>query len=98
MGNSVKASNLYSEKLRSGGTLKIIKKYWKAWFGLIFINYIGVNYGCPTEYRNRVLQYIISIGIYKVENCKCEVIGYIIKINKIYTYIILKYTNCRENY
>lgn len=60
-GNSIKASRLYSKKLRFSGTFKVIKKDWEGRPSLVYITYSGIEYDWLGGCEDKTVQYIICI-------------------------------------
>ena len=98
VGTSEKAIKLFSERLRFRGALKVAEKYWKTRPVLVYLNYVGVGHDCLRKYRAKSVECIICINMYKAEDYKYRIIGYNVKIGKICTNVILKYTNCSTKY
>lgn len=59
---------------------------------------IGVSYNCLEKFGERAMKYVIYANAHKVKNHRCTVIQYTIKMGKIYTHVMPKYSNCKENY
>lgn len=98
MNISKKVAKLCSKGLRFGGTLKIIKKYWEVRPSLVCLSCVRISHNRLKECTNRAIQCIICIGAHKVEDYIYRVIGGIIKMTKICTYVIPKYANCAAKY
>lgn len=58
---------------------------------------LGINHDQLEECGEKMAQYMICVGAYKVENHKYGVIGYTTKKCKIYIYIMPKCANCERN-
>lgn len=72
-GNSIKASRLYSKKLRFGGTLKVIEKDWEGRSSLVYITYSGIEHDWLGGFGDKTVQCIICVGLHKLENHKYEI-------------------------
>lgn len=76
-------SKLYSKRLRFEEVLKVVEKYWEAGPGSICVSCVGVGHNCLAKYRNRAIQYVTYTRFHKIENYRCGVKSYMVKIYKI---------------
>lgn len=56
MSTSEEVAKLYLKEFRFGGTLKIVKKYWEARPGLVYLSYVGISHDRLRECTNRAIQ------------------------------------------
>lgn len=98
VGSSTKASQLCSKRLRFGGDLKVVEKYWEAGPSSICMSCTGIGHDRLEGCGDRAVQYAIFAGAHKVKSHKCDVTGCMAKIGNICTHIIPKCANCRGNY
>lgn len=64
--------------MKFGKALKIVKKYWEAKSGSIYLSFARITYDYFGEYKDKAIQYIVYIGEDKVKDYYCEVTSYII--------------------
>ncbi len=96
--NSTEASRLCSKRLRFGGALKVVEKYWEAEPSSICISCVGIRHDRLGGFGERKVQCVICAGAHKFESHKWRVTGRNTKIGKICTHIIPKFANCGENH
>lgn len=94
MDTSKEAIKLFSKRLRLERALKVVKKYWKAGPSLVCLSCIEVSHNCLGKCRARAVEHVICAGAHKVEDHRCEVIGFTVEIGKIRTHVTSKYANC----
>lgn len=87
----VEIKNLYISGLQFGGVVKRVERYWEARPNLMCMKCFGIGYKHIESYRDWPSKYVICIGLYKVEDYCCSVVGYNKKKRKICIYITAKY-------
>lgn len=80
--------------MRFGRPLKKVEKYWKTGPELVFLSYSSIGNAHLVEYENEVVQCVICEDSHKVEDYKCGIICYIVKMGKICTHITPKCATC----
>lgn len=90
---SKKTTKLCPNGLKFNKSLKLIENYWKSKLSLVYLSCAKIDYDYLKKYKIKVIQYIIYINTHKIKNHKYKILGYTIKIGKIYTYLIPKYKN-----
>lgn len=78
--------------------LEFIENYWETKSNWIYLSYISISYNFLGECRDKAIQSIIYVDIYKVEDHILRISSCIIKMGKICIYNISKYVNCRISY
>lgn len=84
--------------MRFGRVLKVVKKFWKARFGSICSIYCNIGYNYLKNCGQRLMQYTLYAGLYKLDEYKYGISGCQIGLRKIYNYITATCNNYQENY
>ena len=66
VGTSEEASKLCSRRLRFGGALKVVKKYWEVGPSLVCLSCASVGHDRLEEYKDQAIQCVICAGAHKV--------------------------------
>lgn len=70
MGTSEEAAKLCSKRLRFGGAVKVVEKYWEAGPRLVCMSYVGVRHDCLGKCKERSVQCVIFADTHKAEDHK----------------------------
>lgn len=89
---------LYIKKLGFRNALKRLKKYYIAKNGSIYSVYCNISYNHLESCDQKLAKYTLYIGPHKLEEYRCEVNSYQIRLEKIYIYIMATYVNYQGNY
>lgn len=92
--NNSDTTYLCAKRLRFGGTLKGVERYWEAVPGSVSPVCCNIGHDCLGKCKQRPAQYTLCTEPHKLEEQKCGVNGCKVGFGKICTYITAMYTNC----
>lgn len=98
IGNKVEASKLCAKRLRFGGTLKVVEKYWKAGPSSVYMTSSSIGHDQLGGCKERPEQCVICAGANKTENHTCGVTGCGLKKGKMCIYVVSRCANCGSNH
>jgi len=89
---------LCAKRLRFGGALKIIEKYWEAGPGSVCTICCGIGHDWPSGYGKRPAKCTLCAGSHRLEEYMCGVDGCQIGSGKICMHVTATCANCQGNY